>query len=273
MCMVDLHTHSSCSDGQYPPAEVVRKAAEAGIRHLALTDHDTAAGVTAAQQAAVLYGIRFTAGIEFSTAGRARQHLLGYGIDPNNVQLQAACQAFAERRCARAEQIAAILQAQGVNVTAAEAAAVAKGMVGKPHFAAVMMQKGYIGSIAEGFAKYLDTPAIRALPDPKPTMREAIALIHQAGGVAVLAHPYTLNLAADDFCALLDVYCADGLDGLEAYYGKHSAQQKAFYAECAAARGLLMTGGSDYHGEAVKPDVALGVSVPDQVYVRICERL
>lgn len=269
MCMMDLHTHSCYSDGQYSPAEVVKQAKEKGIALLALTDHDTVAGILAAKAAADAYGIAFFAGIELSTAGRARQHLLGYGIDPNNEKLLRACGEFANRRQDRAVQIAALLQSQGVDITVEEAAAEAKGQLGKPHFARVLMRKGYTNSIAEGFARYLDTPAIRALADPKPTMQEAISLIHGAGGVAVLAHPCTLKLDADAFCSLLDAHCACGLDGLEVYYARHTAEEIAFYADCAARRGLLQTGGSDYHGEAVKPDVTLGVTVPKAVFDKL----
>ncbi len=262
MCLMDLHTHSSCSDGQYSPIEVVRQAKEKGITLLALTDHDTAAGIAEAQKAAAACEIGFVAGIELSTSGRARQHLLGYGIHPQNPQLVQAAAEFANRRQARAARIAALLQSQGLDITVEEAAAEAKGQLGKPHFARVLMRKGYISSIAEGFARYLDTPAIRALPDPKPTMQQAIALIHAAGGIAVLAHPCTLALEGDAFVALLNAHCESGLDGLEVYYARHTAGEIAFYADCAAKRGLLMTGGSDYHGEAVKPDVRLGVKIP-----------
>ncbi len=269
MCMMDLHTHSSCSDGQHSPEEVVRQAKCCGIALLALTDHDTASGILAAQKAADACGIGFVSGIELSTAGMARQHLLGYGIDPQNAQLLQACAEFADRRRIRATQIADLLQSQGLDITVEEAAAEAKGQLGKPHFARVLMRKGYISSIAEGFVRYLDTPSVRALPDPKPTMQQAIALIHAAGGVAVLAHPCTLSLENDAFSSLLDAHCAGGLDGLEVYYAKHTAEEIAFYADCAAKRGLLMTGGSDYHGEAVKPDVRLGVKIPAAIGERL----
>lgn len=265
MCIIDLHTHSSCSDGQYSPAKVVKQAKEKGIALLALTDHDTIAGIVSAKAAADACGIGFLAGIELSTAGRARQHLLGYGIDPYHEKLLQACAEFADRRKARAMQIVTLLQSQGVDITIEEVTAEARGQLGKPHFARVLMRKNYTRSIAEGFARYLDTPVIRAMPDPKPTMQEAISLIHAAGGAAVLAHPCTLKLEADAFCAALDAHCACGLDGLEVYYAKHTAEEVAFYAECAVQRGLLQTGGSDYHGEAVKPDVTLGVTVPERV--------
>lgn len=262
MCTVDLHTHSSCSDGQYAPAEVVRRAAEAGITHMALTDHDTAEGIGEARTAAAAYGLRFMAGIELSTSGRARQHILGYGVQPEHPALQAACRLFTQRRLHRAEKIARLLQSQGLAVTVEEAAAEAKGQLGRPHFARVMMKKGYVASVTEAFERYLATPAVRAIPDPKPTAQEAIELIHEAGGVAVLAHPFTLQLSEAEFPLVLDALCTLGLDGLEVYYSKHTAPQTAFFLSCARARSLLITGGSDYHGEAVKPDIALGMQVP-----------
>lgn len=262
MRTVDLHTHSCCSDGEHAPQEVVRRAAAAGITHFALTDHDTTEGVAAAAEAAVQLQLLFLSGIELSTAGHARQHMLGYGIDPANAALTAACKTFTERRLARAEKIAQLLQSQGINVTMAEAQAEAKGQLGRPHFARVMVRKGYASSVLDAFARYLATPEVRAIPDPKPSAEEAIHLIHEAGGIAVLAHPITLGLEGDAFCEKLDALCALGLDGLEVYYPKHSPAQQAFYAHCAEKRGLCMTGGSDYHGESVKPDIPLGMTVP-----------
>lgn len=262
MVTVDLHTHSSHSDGEHNPQELVRRAAAAGVTHLALTDHDTAEGVEAAAAAAKEYGIRFLSGIELSTTGRARQHILGYGIEPAHPALVSACALFTERRLQRAERIAALLQSQGVNVTMEEAKAEAKGQLGRPHFARVMVKKGYVSTVLEAFERYLATPAVRAIPDPKPTPEEAIALIHEAGGVAVLAHPITLSLDDAAFYEALDTLCGLGLDGVEVYYPKHTAAQRSFFAECAASRSLCVTGGSDYHGESVKPDIALGMEVP-----------
>lgn len=268
MITVDLHTHSCCSDGEHSPQEVVRRAAVAGITHFALTDHDTTDGVAAAAEAAAQLQMSFLAGIELSTAGHVRQHILGYGIDPANVGLTAACQTFTERRLVRAERIAHLLQTKGIAVTLEEAQAEAKGQLGRPHFARVMVRKGYVSSVLEAFEHYLATPEVRAIPDPKPTAEEAIQLIHAAGGIAVLAHPITLALEEGAFCEKLDALCALGLDGLEVYYPKHSAVQRQFYADCAASRNLCITGGSDYHGESVKPEVALGMTVPQWLTVQ-----
>lgn len=262
MVTVDLHTHSSCSDGEHSPRALLHRAAAAGVSHFALTDHDTAEGIAEAEAAAEEYGIRFLPGIELSTAGRARQHILGYGIDPAHPTLRSACALFTERRLTRAAAIASLLQSQGVNVTIEEAQAEAKGQLGRPHFARVMVRKGYVASVLEAFERYLATPAVRAIPDPKPSAEEAIALIHAAGGIAVLAHPVTLSLGEEAFCAVLDSLCGMSLDGLEVYYPKHTAAQSAFFADCAAARDLCITGGSDYHGESVKPDIILGMRVP-----------
>ncbi len=258
---IDLHIHSCYSDGQYTPTELVQRAASAQITHLALTDHDAVTGLSEAKKAAKKQGIAFLTGIEISTTGCRRQHILGYGIDPENAALLEMCEIFARRRIERAERIAALLRSQGLEITTEEVRAEAAGQIGRPHFAKVLIAKGAAVSVQDAFDRYLSTPELRALPDPKPTAKEAIDLIHQAGGIAVLAHPMTLPLEEPEFCSHLDMLCDCGLDGVEAYYQRHTSQQRQFYAERARERGLCVTAGSDYHGEAVKPDIAMGVTV------------
>lgn len=265
---VDLHTHSCYSDGQYSPTELVHRAASAQITHLALTDHDAVLGLAEAMEAAKEQGIAFLTGIEISTAGYRRQHILGYGIDPQNAALLEMCEVFSRRRLQRAERIAALLCAQGLEITLEEVCAEATGQVGRPHFAKVLIAKGAAASVQDAFDRYLSTPELRALPDLKPTAEAAIALIHQAGGIAVLAHPMTLSLDETAFRKHLDMLCACGLNGVEAYYLRHTPQQRQFYAACADERGLCVTAGSDFHGEAVKPDIAMGVAVEESLIAK-----
>ncbi|MCQ2435203.1 MAG: PHP domain-containing protein [Oscillospiraceae bacterium] len=256
--MIDLHTHSSCSDGQYTPTELVRRAKACGITHLALTDHDTVDGLAEAHTAAKKEGIRFLCGIEIST-DFSHQHILGLGISPDAQVLQDACAAFAERREQRMYKILSILAEQGIVLDADAVRSRAKGQVGRPHIARELIAQGYASSVSEAFQKYLRLPAIRALKDEKPSDKDAIALIHAAGGKAILAHPLELSMTNEQLTERLNILRGMGLDGIEAFYRVNTAEDKAFFCAYAKKYGLLVTGGSDYHGELVKPDVPLGI--------------
>lgn len=256
--MIDLHTHSSCSDGQYTPTELVRRAKACGITHLALTDHDTVDGLAEAHTAAKKEGIRFLCGIEIST-DFSHQHILGLGISPDAQVLQDACAAFAERREQRMYKILSILAEQGIVLDADAVRSRAKGQVGRPHIAREMVAQGYVQTVPEAFQKYLCLPAIRALKDKKPSDKEAIALIHAAGGKAILAHPLELSMTHEQITERMDILRGLGLDGIEAFYRINTAEDKAFFCAYAKKYGMLVTGGSDFHGELVKPDVPLGI--------------
>lgn len=261
--MFDLHTHTSCSDGQYTPTELVRLAVNRGITHLAVTDHDTVSGQQEAAATAKEAGIHYLCGIEINT-DRNHQHLLGFGISPASSALLTACEAFAERRTKRLEGFLRILDGMGIHFEMAEIRQYAKGQVGKPHLARAMVAAGYAESVEDAFARYLKQPAFKAAEQPKPTIAQAIALVHEAGGAAVLAHPYELRLPDAELSAYLDTLLPLGLDGIEVYYQSYTEAQFAFLRGYAQVHGLLMTGGSDFHGEAVKPRVTLGMpDVPD----------
>ncbi len=262
--MIDLHTHSFCSDGQHSPEELVRLAKAQGITHLALTDHDTTAGLQAAQAAANEAGIRFLCGIEISTNVK-NQHLLGYGIDIQSAAMLAACEGFTARRNRRTKRILDVLAEHDVDLCESEVRAFARGQLGRPHFAAALIAKGYVQSVKEAFAKYLDDPKIHATLVENPTAEAAIALVHAAGGKAVWAHPYQTGLKGDALTERLDAMRTAGLDGVEVYYRTHDADEQDFLRRYAEKYGMLMTGGSDYHGETVKPDVTLGVPMRDEM--------
>lgn len=267
--MIDLHTHSSCSDGQHPPAELVALAHTHGITHLALTDHDTIAGLASARTAANACGMYFLSGIEISTSV-VHQHLLGLGIEPTASALVAACAAFHARREQRLSGILNVLAEQGIHlqVSHIRAHADAAGQLGRPHIALEMVAQGYVPTVQAAFEQYLDTPAIHAVDLPKPDIAEAIALVHAAGGVAVLAHPMQLGL---DFPALerhLDALREMGLDGVEAYYRSNLPQVRAFLCAYAHQHNLLVTGGSDFHGVRVKPGITLGIPTQAEILVQ-----
>lgn len=254
---IDLHTHTTHSDGSDTPEEVVEKAARSGAVALAITDHDTVSGLARGGSAARQLGVEFVDGIEISAEySPGTMHLLGYCID--GAVIEADLVELKEARDQRNPQIATRLQELGMDIPYEEVQALAGGeVVGRPHFARLMMQKGYVQSIQDAFNRFLakGTPAyvekLRLSPE------KAIDLIHRAGGVAVLAHPYQLKLPSlEDVDNLAGELAGMGLDGIEAVYSRHSEKERTDYAEIARRHELLVTGGSDYHG-TYKPDLNL----------------
>jgi predicted metal-dependent phosphoesterase TrpH len=254
---IDLHTHTTHSDGSDTPEELVGKAARAGAVALAITDHDTGSGLAEGKRAAREFGIEFIDGIEISAEySPGTMHLLGYCID--SAAIESDLVELKHARDQRNPQIAARLQELGMDIPYEEVQALAGGeMVGRPHFARLMIQKGYVGSIQDAFNGFLAKGAPAYVEKRRLSPENAIDLIHRAGGVAVLAHPYQLKLpsldAVDDLAAEL---AGLGLDGIEAVYSRHSQEERSAYSEIARRHELLITGGSDYHG-TYKPDLSL----------------
>ena len=263
----DLHAHTTASDGTTPPAELVACARRIGLSYLAVTDHDTTAGVGAALDAARDTELRLIPGVELSADGPpGKCHLLGLRIRHDDAHLNATLARLSENRANRNEKIAARFRALGIDLTLDRVRAVAPpgANVGRPHFAQTLVQMGIVASVPEAFARYLsDTGPVYVEKDTL-TPEEAIALIHQAGGLCFLAHPGLLKLkeheTIEGFIAQLQAF---GLDGIEAYYGMYSPHQTEQFLRLAQKRGLLVTGGSDFHGDN-KPDVHLGAVVDGQ---------
>ena len=216
---IDFHTHTTCSDGQYTPEELVQKAAAAGICALAITDHDAVSGIARGKQAAKAFPqLQIFPGIEISAKENPQLHILGYGIDGENADLQAYITRNRMLRQGRRERMLAFLEEKGVPLTIEEVAAANNGCTtGRPHFAKTMLLKGYVSSVSEAFDRYLGTPVfLEKVERPKPTAVESIHLIQAAGGIAVLAHPAKLNLSQPEFLQLLSTLCKAGLWGIEA---------------------------------------------------------
>ncbi|MEM7575914.1 MAG: PHP domain-containing protein [Planctomycetota bacterium] len=259
----DLHTHSSASDGTDQPAALAGLAAAAGLSAFALTDHDTIAGLHAAQASAEAAGIAFVPGIELSAdpdvtgtgVSRGTLHLLGYFVDADSRGLASLCEELSESRNQRNPEILAKLSQLGVQIEAQEVARLAGGdpeavgVVGRPHIAQAMMQRGYVKSIHEAFQKYLGPGGAAFVRRDRITARRTIDAIHGAGGLAVLAHPVQLKLdheACEQAVAALKVM---GLDGIETRHPDHQADDQARFEKYACQFSLLTTGGSDYHGK------------------------
>ncbi|MFQ9094343.1 MAG: PHP domain-containing protein [Ruminococcus sp.] len=253
--MIDLHIHTTCSDGQFSPEETIRMAHQAGVTVAAVTDHDTVSGIVAASAAAVACGMTFFPGIEISVQGGKELHILGYGVHPDSDVLHQFCAKHAADRTERCGKMLAYLQKKGAAITLEDVRRCNQGKTsGRPHFARTLVELGYASSVQDAFEIYLTTPEFYARVErPKPTPEEGIRVIRSAGGVAVLAHPHQLKLENDALDALVAKLKVVGLQGIEAYYSRHTPEQTQFYLHLAEKYDLLYTCGSDFHGPVIKP--------------------
>lgn len=259
MSIVDLHTHTTASDGQYTPTQLVELAKTRGIQALAVTDHDNFDGVAEAQTAGERLGLRVIPGVEVGAREYRSLHILGYQFSPQASELLRLCQNLKDLRSRRNEEIVQFLEEQGVPVPLEEARELAGSeVVGRPHFAQAMVRRGYVSNNREAFDRYLDSPAYRKhFTSQKPPARVCIEAIKAAGGKASFAHPYQVGLEDEALEELVRQLTGWGLDAIECRYPKHTPAQEQFYRRLAEKYGLHITGGSDFHGEKVKPDVEL----------------
>ena len=275
--MIDLHSHTTASDGTYSPAQLVEEAGRAGVHILGITDHDTFSGYDQALPLASKAGLELVCGIELSTKLHGYSvHLLGYFLNsflnPDGLgdfrtwigDLQAS-------RRDRNVRLVARLRELGLDITLEEVQARGGGMTGRPHFAQLLVEKGYVSNMQQAFDDYLDEAAKGYVTRREPEFAEAVQYIRGAGGIASLAHPVRLR---EDLEAILPELRAAGLNAIEAYHSDHSPAQTEQYLQLAAQHGLLVTGGSDFHG-AVKPEIHLGtgrggnLKVPEDVLDRL----
>jgi predicted metal-dependent phosphoesterase TrpH len=277
--VIDLHTHSTHSDGSDSPRDLVLHAKRAGAAAIALTDHDTVDGLDEALMTARECDIEFVNGIEISAEySPGTMHILGYFINPENQSLAGQLFELREARANRNPQIATRLQELGIDLKYEEVVAVARSeVVGRPHFARVLLEKGCVKSIQEAFDKYLAKGASAFVDKRRLLPDETIRIIHAAGGAAVLAHPYQLKCRSEDELAkLLNRLALLGLDGVEAIYSRHSPSERSRYRDMAVDLGLIVTGGSDYHG-TYKPDLDIvtgkgDLEVPYEVLESVKQR-
>jgi predicted metal-dependent phosphoesterase TrpH len=280
MSFVDLHCHSTASDGTVAPADVVALAVRSGLTALALTDHDTVAGVPEAAEAARKSGIDFLPGIEIScdVPKPATMHLLGYGVDPHSSILLDMTRRLIEGRNDRNPKIIQRLNELGVKISMEELEAEANGgVIGRPHIAAILLRKGYVSSMKNAFDKYLAPRGAAYFDKERISPRQAIEMVRQSAGLPVLAHPSQLRTEND---AQLDRTIKDladlGLAGVEVIHSDNSEAMVAKYTALADKYGLLKTGGSDFHGTN-KKDISLGTAngrrVPRQFYDALVARL
>ena len=255
---IDLHVHSTFSDGSMSPAELIQYAHRLGLSALALTDHDTIEGVGEAMQAGHLLGIEIVPGLELSVkCGECAIHLLGYLFRPTDKALLDALHHLQVARQERNETILANLRGLGVGIEMQELEKMSgHGQCGRPHIAQILMHNKVVRDMEEAFCKYLGRGASAYAPRAVLQADEAIAFIQNAGGLAVLAHPQNLVKAGSDVTAVLSKLRNIGLDGVEVYYPTHSRQFKKKLLGIAKRFNLLITGGSDYHG-SIRPGTSL----------------
>jgi predicted metal-dependent phosphoesterase TrpH len=259
--LIDLHSHTNESDGTCSPEQLIAEAVRAGVSTLGITDHDTLKGYDQAVPHAASAGVELVCGIELSTKLHGSSvHLLGYflgqsGQDHNGLgEFRTWVLGQQAARRDRNIRLVARLQELGFDITLAEAEARGRGMTGRPHFAQILVEKGYVANLRQAFDDYLDESAKGYVYRQEPQFAEGVERIRRAGGIASLAHPVRVK---GDVPKLLPELVASGMNAIEAYHSDHTAADTALYLDLAKQYGLKVTGGSDFHG-TVKPGVTLG---------------
>ena len=259
--MIDLHVHTVISDGTFSPQQVVQLASKRGLKAIAVTDHDAVGGVAPAQEEGQRLGIEVVSGVELSArSDRGILHILGYFVRIDEPDLLESLAFLSRGRRERIPRILSRLEQNDVFVSNDEVESEAIGGVpGRPHVAAIMLRKGYVSALQEAFDRYLKKGAPAYVEKAKLAPQEAIEVLRKAGGVPVLAHPYSLGQEDPHrlegvIRGLMDY----GLMGVEAYYPRHTPSQTRLFLDLARRLDLVVTGGSDFHG-ANKPGVELGI--------------
>lgn len=278
MNYIDLHTHSTASDGSFTPEEVVELAKEAGLSSFALTDHDTVKGIVPAlKHAEKIGGISVIPGTELSCyIGEREIHIVGLFIDYNDKNFTDALNKLERDREIRNEKMVQKFVDGGIPLTIEELKHDNPGsVITRAHFARVLVEKGICKDKVEAFDKYVGINCPFYLPKPKVTPEYVIGLINAAGGTAILAHPYSYKLSKSQVEALLDDLIPAGLAGMECYYSTYDNGQTSELRSIAYNKNLLVSGGSDFHG-AIKPDISIGTGwgnlrVPEKLLDNIVE--
>ncbi|KLO24304.1 phosphoesterase [Marinitoga sp. 1197] len=263
--LLDLHSHSTFSDGTYTPEELILKAKEKKLELYSITDHDN----INAQKEAIFYAekhkVNYITGLEISCKFKNMFDILGYRIDLDNDALNKTLEKVQIFRKNRNKLMIERLNSLGFNITLEEVEEEAKGdVIGRPHFARVLLKKGYVKDRDEAFDKYLGDGKIGYVPKEKIDPKEAVKLIKNAGGFPVIAHPKSLKLSYTELKKVILELKKYGLWGIEVYYSNHTVSEIKMFREIAVETGLYITAGSDFHG-LNKPDTDLGIKVEDKL--------
>jgi len=262
--VIDLHLHSTCSDGSETPERVVELASEAGCTAVALTDHDGLAGVVPSKARAASLGIGFVPGCEVSCSFEpGTMHALAYFVEPDEGPLQSELERLRLNRSRRNELLVQRLRELGLPITLAQVAeAAGSSVIGRPHFAAVLVANGTAVTVQDAFDRFLSKGSAGYVAKARIDVATFIGTARDSGAVAVLAHPLTLGLEPSGLEQVLRELSAAGLGGMECYYGRYSPEERAGLAEMAKRHDLVATGGSDFHG-TFKPDLRVGTGTGD----------
>ncbi len=260
--VIDLHTHSTASDGIYTPKQLLQHAKEADISVLALTDHDSTDGIVEAAQAAQALGIDFIPGIEVNTDTHGGEvHVLGYFLEYERPAFQAILKVLRDARERRGQRMVELLNEQGITIHWERVREIAQGAVGRPHVAKALLEAGYVQTIGEAFDKYIGTNGPAYVPRYKLSPEDAVRLIASANGLPVIAHPVNLP-GLSELRNWLPGLCAAGLVGLETYYGPYTKADEQTLLTLAHEYHLIPTGGTDFHGPGIHPTPLGGRFVP-----------
>lgn len=257
MRKIDLHVHTACSDGTVTPAELVRLAKEAGLSAVAITDHDTEAGVREAEEAGRRLGIEVVPGIEISTKHLVAVHILGYYIDVAAPALREVLDFVIQDRDTRNRRLAEMMAADGLPVSYELMQSRFGPVIGRPHFAEILVELGLAESINDAFARFVNKGQRYYLPRTILPIERAVDIIVRSGGVAVLAHPFQYKKDDGELRELIEHCMEHGLRGLECRYCGYSREREEYLERLAGEYSLFRTGGSDFHG-GHKPDNSLG---------------
>jgi len=278
--LIDLHIHTSASDGTFSPREIVKLAKEKGLKAIGITDHDTIDGNKEAIKEGKEIGLEVVPGVEISVEWEGRPvHILGYYIDLENESLKSTLQNLIDFREERNPQIIKRLNSLGLNISYEDVKMIAGDgtAIGRPHFAQVLVEKGYVKNGDEAFRKYLKRGASAYVEKKRLTPREGIQLIKNAFGITVLAHPFNIDgIKNRDLERVIFQFKGMGIEGLEVFYPLFNPQQTLQLKTFAEKHGLYITGGTDFHG-AQKPNIQLGsgfgdLRVPYELVARMKEK-
>ena len=252
MKRIDLHVHTTASDGTASPKEAVKLAKDAGLSAIAITDHDTVSGYAEAAEAGAKYGLEVVPGIEISTKYGRAVHILGYYIDPDSDKLAPVLEWVVRDRDERNRKMAELMAADGLPVSYEEMHRRFGAVIGRPHFAEVLVELGLAKDIRDAFDRYVEKGQKYYLPRNFLSLERSIEIIREAGGVPVLAHPFQYKLDDAGLRELIEHCMESGLKGMECRYSGYSAEQSAYLERLAGEYGLVKTGGSDFHGDNKK---------------------
>lgn len=250
--LVDLHLHSSASDGCYSPERLVDKVFASDVNVFSLTDHDTVDGLPAARKRAKELGFSMINGIELSVGGDKEIHLLGYGIDHNSDEIKAFCDNKKIERTQRIKKIISILRENHIDIDFDEVALLADGTLSRSHVARILLQKRYVTSIKDAFTRYLQPGRCAHVSRQEISVEQACQMLRRAGGVPVLAHPGLLQVGSTLLEALLREWKAVGLAGVEVFHPSHQGNHVVQLLHLARKEEFIVTGGSDFHGEETR---------------------